>query len=873
MIKKRVLSLILTIVLITGIVPIEANADMGKNEFYHTFSAEKSHSAAITTDGSLYTWGNNKNGELGLEDTISRRVPTKVQSLSNVISVSVGQYNSAAITSGGTLYTWGRNGDGQLALGDKTNRDTPTAVQGISNVIAVSMGQFHSAAITSDGSLYMWGFNYAGRLGLGDDETRLVPTKVTGIPKVSAVSVGTTYSAAVTADGSLYTWGMNDEGQLGLGHYEDSWKPTKVPGLSDVVAVSLGAGSSAAITSDGALYTWGYNHNGQLGLGTRSDRVLTPTKVQDIPEVTAVSLGSTHSAAIAVDGSLYYCGGGGGNGKTGSEGDKLRKWSPENLSRLSNVIAIDVGDEDSVALTANGGLYTWGHDVATPLGAGNLGGVNAAYSHSCGEPVKERRALVKIMDGVKTPTAMMNTSETSQPTVPALQPLAPGATEADYIYDTTDPGASITFDLATLNAVTDQASAVAAVKSQAAALTVEQKQSPTGIDLMTLYAEQAISKAATKEVSGEIIVNQDNVQEIQKTAADTKAAVESTLTSAGIVPQRELSGNVAFLTKDSANVTITVESSAANTIADNVRIDTPDYSISLSKEMIAENTEDSTLVIIISENNSVAMLDGVGSAFVAAAKSKSYDVKFNKSVNENVKVSLPIPDGDNNYMSVFDEGGHAVGGKYNPTTAKMDVKVNKTGTYTVKDNKKDFSDIQNKSKEMQEAIRVLSAKGIINGTSETAFSPDSPITRAQIAILITKTLSKLDANANGGFGDVKSSDWFYGAAGSAKNHGIMSGTSATTFAPNVNIPKDQIVAVSARVLRNEMKYKNPSSVESMLSKYSDKGLIPDWAKTDVALATQLNLVVYRTDGNFSPSGTMTRGDAAVILYRMFMKIW
>ena len=443
----------------------------------------------------------------------------------------------------------------------------------------------------------------------------------------------------------------------------------------------------------------------------------------------------------------------------------------------------------------------------------------------------------------------------------------------EYQYNQNDPGLSINFDLAALNAVTDQATAVAAVKAQSAALTTEQKQSPTGIDLMTLYAEQAVSNAASEEVSGGIVVNQENVQELQKTAADTRAAVESALTGAGIAPNREINENVAFSTKDAANVTITVESSAANTTADNVRIDTPEYSIAIPKEMIVENTADSPLIITITENNSIAMLDGEGYAFIAAAKGKSYDVKFNKPVKENVKVSLPVPDGDSSYMAVFDEGGAAVGGKYNPTTAKMDVKVNKTGTYIVKENKKDFSDIQSKSAEMQEAIRVLSSKGIINGTSPTEFSPDATITRAQIAQLITKTLSKLDANANGGFSDVKSSDWFYGAAGSAKAHGIMSGTSETTFSPNVNISKDQIVAVSARVLRNEMHYNNPSNASSLLNKYSDGNAVPDWAKTDVALATQLNLVVQRTDGSFSPSTTMTRGDAAIILYRMFMKIW
>jgi hypothetical protein len=174
---------------------------------------------------------------------------------------------------------------------------------------------------------------------------------------------------------------------------------------------------------------------------------------------------------------------------------------------------------------------------------------------------------------------------------------------------------------------------------------------------------------------------------------------------------------------------------------------------------------------------------------------------------------------------------------------------------------------------MQEAINILAAKGIISGTSATTFSPDAPITRAEIAALITRTLSKFDSNADGGFADVSRNDWFFGAAGSAARHGIMNGTSATTFAPRVNIPKDQIVAVSARVLRTEMRYRNPTNVEGVLAVYTDAGSLANWSRTDIALATRENLVVRRTDGRFNPNEMMTRGDAAIILYRMFMKIW
>jgi hypothetical protein len=250
-----------------------------------------------------------------------------------------------------------------------------------------------------------------------------------------------------------------------------------------------------------------------------------------------------------------------------------------------------------------------------------------------------------------------------------------------------------------------------------------------------------------------------------------------------------------------------------------------------------------------------------------------YKIDINKPLKENIKISLPPLTGDPTYQAVVNSSGVAVGGKYNPATEMIEVKIKSSDTYMVKENKKDFSDIKNKSVEMQNAIKVLASKGIISGTTATEFSPDASITRAEIAALILRTLSKLDSNANGGFKDVKTSDWYYGVAGSAKQYGIMNGLSVDVFAPKNAILKEQIVAVSARTLKNEMNYKDPASVENILNIYKDNTSLPAWGKKEIALATRENMVVRRTDSLFIPKATMTRGDAAVILYRLFNKIW
>lgn len=171
---------------------------------------------------------------------------------------------------------------------------------------------------------------------------------------------------------------------------------------------------------------------------------------------------------------------------------------------------------------------------------------------------------------------------------------------------------------------------------------------------------------------------------------------------------------------------------------------------------------------------------------------------------------------------------------------------------------------------MQTAIRYLASKGIITGTSVTNYSPDASTSRAEIAALIVRALGKLDNSATNSFTDVASSDWYYSAAGSSQRIGIITGYEDNTFRGTTAINKEQIVAVAARVLTTEMNYKVPGNTATYLGKYSDT--IATWAQPQVALATKENLVVYRTDGTFSGAQNMTRGDAAIIIYRLFQKI-
>ena len=195
-----------------------------ENKSVMQVAAGSEHSVFVTADG-LFVCGRNTNGRLGVGGTECRLVPTPVTGQlqgKTAVYLAAGDHHTLCITADGSLFSWGSDGSGQLGVADTEERHVPTLVTGLQGkrVVHVAAGAVHTICSTSDGSVFAWGAGDVGKLGLGDDESdTLVPTLVSGElqgKQVVQVAAGDQHSACMTEDSSVYTWGDNSANQLGV---------------------------------------------------------------------------------------------------------------------------------------------------------------------------------------------------------------------------------------------------------------------------------------------------------------------------------------------------------------------------------------------------------------------------------------------------------------------------------------------------------------------------------------------------------------------------------------------------------------------------------------------------------------------------------
>ena len=307
-----------------------------------------SHSLALSVNGTVWAWGANSNGQLGDGTNADHSLPAEIAGLTSVVSISAANNQSFAVRSDGTVWAWGLNSDGQLGDGTTVDRNRPVQITALSNVSAVSAGYFHGLALIADGTVWSWGLNHFQQLGDGTADNRPDPMPVPNVSNVTQIAAGKYHSMILRADGTLWTWGFNFWGELGDGSFNDSGVPVQAIGLPVVAKMAAGRVHSMALGADGTVWTWGYNIDGELGDGTTQQRNI-PGQVPDISGIRDIASGGFYCLALKNDASVLSWGFN-SDGQLG-DGTLERRLKPVQASNvLSRVTALSGGNDHTLAL-------------------------------------------------------------------------------------------------------------------------------------------------------------------------------------------------------------------------------------------------------------------------------------------------------------------------------------------------------------------------------------------------------------------------------------------------------------------------------------------------------------------------------------------
>lgn len=393
-------------------------------------AAGNSHTGALR-EGQLYSWGRNNSGQSGLGITTSRvldnalnpqhpNTPMLINTAqTKFVSLNFNQNHSLAISEDGRVYSWGDDRFDQLGRGPQGHSSCVStndcvldigAVDNIDNAVMIATGYRHSLVLTEDGSVWAFGKNTAGQLGDGTTDSSNLPVQVdfseaNNVGRIIQVAASSDSSYALDDKGQVWGWGTDDYANLGRGTacktYEGCTNVTSKPvritvippatgsttdtlnhdsDAEKVIQLAAGRDHVLALTSNNSVYGWGLNAQNQVGYKTAppagSDNVwegtiTSPTKLPwfENKDVQQVYANGNTSYVLLTNGKLYPWG---MFGETNSSGNTVYQELSEPTDKLPNLVNIDnmaMGALHFITQDKDEQLYTWGWSYEGSLGS------------------------------------------------------------------------------------------------------------------------------------------------------------------------------------------------------------------------------------------------------------------------------------------------------------------------------------------------------------------------------------------------------------------------------------------------------------------------------------------------------------------------
>ena len=343
-------------------------------------AAGRLHSLALAEDGTLWSWGYNEHGGLGDGSTIDRPTAVKVVGMSGVADIATGgSWHTLVLKKDGTVWAFGLNVSGQLGIGSHDDSLVPVQVSNLNNIIAIAAAQAHSLALRQDGTVWGFGNGFHGQLGPNNIGSK-IPMQIPGITGAIAIAAGEEFSLVLKADGTVWGMGYNDGGELGDGtNHNVRYTPVqvKLPKTTKIVAIAAGEDHSLALNQDGTVWAFGKNDSGQLGDGTRIGRT-TPVMIPGLTGVTKISAAIWHSTVLKQDGTVWAFG-----------YDMFDGYSTAitQVPGISDVKTIDENGFHLLVLKKDGSVFATGKNMYGQLGNGTTNLPNTFSAEKILDPI------------------------------------------------------------------------------------------------------------------------------------------------------------------------------------------------------------------------------------------------------------------------------------------------------------------------------------------------------------------------------------------------------------------------------------------------------------------------------------------------------
>ena len=356
---------------------------------FQALSAGAAHTCGITTMGSLYCWGWNREGRLGTGTTEPAAMPARAASVTTFSQVSAGWEVTCGLSSAGTS-CWGSNRSGQLGSTSKSDALAPVPVADDPSFLTVAAHTTHACGIAGrNRAAWCWGAGWTGQRGAGD-AAGLRAGPVSGTLRFRALDVGRLFSCGVTTEGAAYCWGANDAGQLGRPDAPETcgWpdgsahpcatEPVPVASALTFDSIAVGTDHTCALAADGSAHCWGRNDAGQLGDGS-VEGASSPRPVAGAVAFTWITAGDRHACALDGDGGAW-CWGDNALGALGTDaaleacGDVPCSRRPVPVATTLRFRSLTAsrgrGGAHTCGVATDGFAYCWGNNAHGQLGTG-----------------------------------------------------------------------------------------------------------------------------------------------------------------------------------------------------------------------------------------------------------------------------------------------------------------------------------------------------------------------------------------------------------------------------------------------------------------------------------------------------------------------